>query len=93
MGQLLTAKTRFTEALEVLEQERPHHLILCMALNGYGMLLLNGGGENGAPYITRAQHLTEELGGGRRPFILREWAGAAPPQLHATMRAAPPAAQ
>src|SRR4051812_17351214 len=66
-GKLGEAESLFMRALPVLETNPPNDLVLEMALNGYGRLLMAQDRHHEAlPYVQRAQTLAANLGGGQR---------------------------
>jgi len=90
VGDLDEAQQLLLESLKVLEKRPPNDLVLAMALNSYGTLLIKSGSPQEAmPYVLRAQDLVQKAGGGQRFFQLLEHAGSPAPELQARTRVVP----
>jgi len=86
-GRLPDAQGLFNQALNVLEANPPNKLVLSMALNGFGRLLIAQDRHAEAmPYLQRAHTLVVNEGGGERYFLLTEAAGGAAPALRTKIR-------
>jgi hypothetical protein len=79
LARLNDSEALLLEAIPVLERERSNHLVLAMALNGYGVILLGRKNPEALEYVTRAKAIAESLGGGQRFFLLQETAGEPAP--------------